>query len=228
MRNHFDLLLRKGRWVIVLRPTADELLNTITHALGLLLSIAGSAVLLGYVLSQGDVWRCAGCGVYAAALVGLYASSTLSHSASQPNLKRRFRMLDQAFIYLLIVGTFTPFALTYLRSGWWMVFLALMWTIALFGFLSKILIAHRVEAVAVWIYLVLGWMPIIAAVPLMGLVPTMPLWWMLIGGICYTLGTLFLLNDHRVSHFHAVWHLFVIAGSAFHFFAILNSVARVS
>lgn len=211
----------------MLRPAADELLNTITHAVGLLLSILGSAVMIRYVLSQGDVWRCAGCGIYVAALMGVYASSTLSHSASHPNLKRRFRMLDQAFIYLLIVGTYTPFALAYLRSGWWLLFLALLWAIALFGFLSKILIAHRVEAVAVWIYLALGWLPIIAAVPLLGLVPVIPLWWMLFGGLCYSVGTIFLLNDHRIPQFHAVWHVFVIAGSMFHFFAILHSVARV-
>jgi hemolysin III len=209
----------------VFRPTAEELLNTITHAIGLFLSIAGSIFLLGYVLPSGDLWRCTGCGVYSLALVGVYFSSTLSHSASQPNLKRLFRMLDQGFIYLLIVGTFTPFALVFLRSPLWLFFLGLMWTIALFGFLSKTLIAHRVESVAVWIYLILGWMPIIAAVPLVGLVPAVPLWWMLIGGLCYSVGTVFLMNDHRVPQFHAVWHLCVIAGSAFHFFAILNAVA---
>jgi hemolysin III len=212
----------------VLRPTADELLNTITHAIGFLLSIVGATVMLRYVLPQGDLWRSAGCGIYVATLVGLYASSTLSHSASQPHLKRRFRMLDQAFIYLLIVGTYTPFALTFLRSGWWLVFLLFLWTVALFGFLSKILIAHRVEAVAVWIYLLLGWAPIIAAVPLIGMVPVIPLWWMLFGGICYSVGTLFLLNDHRFPQCHAVWHVFVIAGSTFHFFAILHSVAMRS
>jgi len=210
----------------VFRPTVDERLNTLTHGIGLLLSIVGSAVLLQCVLAHGDPWRCTGCGVYAAALVGLYASSTLSHSASHPVQKRRFRMLDQAFIYLLIVGTFTPFALAYLRTGWWLAFLGLYWTIGLFGFFSKLVIAHRVESVAVWIYLLMGWMPIVAAVPLLGLVPAIPLWWMLFGGICYSVGTFFLMNDQRIPHFHAVWHVFVIAGSTFHFFAILYYVAQ--
>ena len=209
------------------RPTADELLNTLTHAAGLLLSIIGAAVMLHCVLDHGDVWRCVGCGIYLASLVGLYACSTLSHSASQPGQKRKFRMLDQAFIYLLIVGTYTPFALAYLRSGWWLAFLAVYWAIGLFGFFSKMLIAHRVESVAIWIYLLLGWMPVIAAFPLVGLVPAIPLWWMLFGGICYSVGTFFLMNDHRTPHFHAIWHIFVIAGSAFHFFAILYSVARI-
>jgi hemolysin III len=210
----------------VFRPTAEERLNTITHGFGFLLSVVGAAVMLHYVITHGDLWRCTGCGVYAATLVGLYASSTLSHSASHPDHKRRFRMLDQAFIYLLIVGTFTPFALVYLRTGWWLAFLTLYWAIGLFGFFSKLILGHRVDCVAVWIYLFLGWMPIVAAVPLIGMVPAVPLWWMLFGGICYSAGTLFLMNDHRMKHFHAVWHVFVIAGSAFHFFAILHYVAR--
>lgn len=210
------------------RPTAEELLNTITHAVGLLLSIAGAAVLLNCVLVEGDAWRCTGCAVYAAALVGVYAASTFSHSASHPKLKRFFRILDQAFIYVLIVATYTPFALTHLRSPWWLLFLAVMWSIALFGFLSKVLIAHRVESVTIWLYLLLGWMPIVAAFPLLAVVPVWPLWWMLMGGICYSLGTIFLMNDHRVPQFHAIWHLFVIAGSAFHFFAILYGVAMVA
>lgn len=135
-------------------------------------------------------------------------------------------MLDQAFIYLLIVGTYTPFALTYLRTTAWLSYLGLMWAIAIAGFLSKIILSHRVDRVAVWIYVALGWMPVIAAIPLTGLVPAAALWSMLAGGLCYTLGTLFLLFDSRVVHFHAVWHLFVIAGSMFHFFPILRCVAQ--
>lgn len=207
------------------RPTVGERLNTITHALGLLLSVVGSAVLLSCAMFHGDGWRSMGCGVYAAALVGVYASSTLSHSASHPRWKRLFRMLDQAFIYLLIVGTYTPFALTYLRSGGWMLFLGLMWTVAAFGFLSKVLMAYRVETAGVWTYLFLGWMPVVSAARLSVAVPAIAMWWLLFGGICYSLGTIFLMNDQRIPHFHAVWHLFVILGSVFHFFAILQGVA---
>jgi hemolysin III len=150
----------------VFRPTADELWNTITHACGLVLSLIGAAVMLQWVLASGDRWRCMGCGVYLVSLVGLYASSTLSHSASIPDYKHRFRMLDQAFIYLLIVGTYTPLALVYLRTGWWLVFLGVYWSVALAGAFSKLVVAHRVDAVAIWIYVVLGWMPIVAAAPL--------------------------------------------------------------
>lgn len=210
----------------LLWPLDGERLNTATHALGVLLSLAGAAIMMTEVRATDDGWRSAGCGIYLFALIGVYANSTLSHSASTPRLKRTFRQLDQAFIYLLIVGTYTPFALTYLRSGWWLAFLAFLWLVAIFGFLSKVLMAHRVEQVAVWIYLALGWLPIISALPLLERVPATGLWWMLIGGLCYTAGTVFLTNDHRVAHFHAAWHLFVIAGSACHFHAILQTVAR--
>jgi hemolysin III len=136
-----------------------------------------------------------------------------------------FRILDQAIIFLLIVGTYTPFALAFLRTGWWLGLLIAMWAVALIGFVSKVLYAHRVDSVSVAIYLALGWTPIIAGWPLTGLVPARALWWMLIGGLCYTLGAVFLLLDRRVEHFHAVWHLLVIAGSGWHFLAIYQYVA---
>jgi hemolysin III len=209
----------------VFRPAVGERLNTVTHACGLLLSLVGSAMLMAQVVTLDDMWRSVSCGVYAFALVGVYANSTLSHSATIPRVKRMFRRLDQAFIYLLIVGSYSPFALTYLRSGWWLAFLALLWVIALLGFLSKVLMAHRVEAVAVWIYVALGWLPILSTPPLLDRVPAAGLWWLLIGGLCYTGGTLFLVNDERINHFHGMWHVCVIAGSICHFYAIWRVVA---
>jgi hemolysin III len=206
----------------------EEVANTITHGLGFLLSILGAIALMIWVLRQGDGWRVLGCTIYASSLVAVYAMSTLSHICLAPKLKRFFQTLDQGFIYLLIVGTYTPFSMAFLRTGPWWLFLAIMWTIAMFGFLSKILLAHRIDAVSVWIYVLLGWMPIAAASSLVGLVPDAGLWWILIGGLCYTVGTVFLIFDHRVSHFHALWHLFVIAGSACHFFVILLCVAPLT
>jgi hemolysin III len=148
--------------------------------------------------------------------------STLSHAAMTPRWKSRFRALDQGFIYLLIVATYTPFSLAYLRgNAWGWVLLAAMWTVALFGFVSKVFFAHRVEAVSIASYVLLGWMPMLAAPTLLHLVPMGAFWWMLLGGVCYTVGTIFLMNDDRVRHLHAVWHLCVIAGSACHFAGIL-------
>jgi hemolysin III len=203
----------------------EEVANTITHGLGFLLSVLGAIAMAIWVLREGDVWRVLGCMIYAPSLVTVYAMSTLSHSCSAPNLKRFFQMLDQGFIYLLIAATYTPFSLAFLRTSPWWLFLAVMWTIAMFGFLSKILLAHRVDAVSIWIYVVLGWMPVVAASSLVGLVREAGLWWMLIGGLCYTVGTVFLILDNHVRHFHALWHLFVIAGSVCHFFVILLFVA---
>lgn len=206
---------------------AEEAANTITHGLGFFLSVLGAIAMAIRVLHEGDDWRVLGCMVYASSLVGVYALSTLSHCCSATNLKHFFRILDQAFIYLLIAATYTPFSLAFLRTGPWWLFLAIMWTIAIFGFLSKILLAHRINSVSIWIYVVLGWMPIVAGSSLVNLVPAAGLWWMLIGGLCYTVGTVFLVFDNHVRHFHAVWHLFVVAGSACHFFVILLFVAPI-
>ncbi len=203
----------------------EEVANTITHGLGFLLSALGAIAMAIWVLREGDAWRLLGCTIYAASLMTVYAMSTLSHSCSAPNPKRLFQILDQGFIYVLIVASYTPFSLVFLRTGPWWLFLAVMWTIAIIGFLSKILLAHRVDAVSIWIYVVLGWMPVVAVSSLAGQVPKAGLWWILIGGLCYTVGTVFLFFDNHVRHFHAVWHLFVIAGSVSHFFVILFFVA---
>ena len=121
-----------------------------------------------------------------------------------------------------------PFSLVYLRTGWWFLFFGVMWTVALCGFVSKTLFSHRVDAVAIWIYVLLGWMPIATVPSLLEVVPAAALWWMLIGGLCYTGGTLFLVYDTRYPLFHAVWHVFVIAGSTCHFMTILVFVADSS
>ena len=207
------------------RFDADELVNAATHGLGLALSLCGAIVMVASVLTQGDAWRVAGCGVYLASLVAVYAMSTLSHAFTAPQLRSLFRRLDQGFIYLLIVATYTPFSLAYLRTWPWWTLLGVMWAIALWGFASKVLFAHRVEAVRIWPCIVLGWLPIIAAPSLMHMIPVAVLWWMLAGGLFYSLGTLFLIYDNKARFFHAIWHLFVIGGSACHFLAILIFIA---
>lgn len=207
------------------RPERGEVFNTITHGLGFFLSLFAAWTLIVCAMAKGEPWRIASCGVYAATLVAVYGFSTLSHSVSTPKWKRRFRILDQACIYLLIVGTYTPFGVRFLCTGYWAYFLVLLWGIALVGFCSKLLFAHRIDGVAIWIYVGLGWLHTIAAFPLASLVPAQALWWMLYGGICYTVGTIFLVNDHRAPYFHGIWHLCVIAGSAWHFFAIVRYVA---
>lgn len=204
---------------------SEEVANSATHGLGLILSVFGAVVMASRVFHDGDAWRVLGCTIYSLSLVTVYAMSTLSHVCATPNRKHFFRMLDQGCIYLLIAATYTPFSLAFLRTSYWWLFLAVMWTVAILGFLSKILLAHRIDAVSVWIYVILGWIPVMAGSSLIGLVPDAGLWWMLVGGLCYTLGIVFLVFDKRVRHFHALWHLFVIAGSTCHYFVILLFVA---
>jgi hemolysin III len=207
------------------RSLAEEIVNSVTHGIGLVLSLAGSFCLLGQKSCQADGWRLAGCGVFSLALVAVYAASTLSHAVARPDWRRTFRILDQACIYLLIVGTYTPFALEYLRFGWWWSFLCLMWIAALAGFVSKLLFLHRIDAVTIWSYVLLGWLPIIPAGIYVNIVPWGALTWIFVGGLCYTAGTVFLVSDHRPFHFHAIWHLFVLAGSLCHFCGVFLFVA---
>ena len=207
------------------RSLAEEIANSLTHGFGLALSLAGSLVLLGRLQAQPDAWRLVGCGVFMAALVAVYAASTLSHAVTRTAWRRTCRILDQACIYLLIAATYTPFALEYLRFGWWWLFLILMWTAALIGFLSKLWFLHRIDKATIWSYLLLGWLPIIHTWAYLSLVPLGALTWILAGGLCYTAGTVFLVLDHRRIYFHAIWHLFVIAGSACHYTGILLFVA---
>lgn len=206
---------------------AEERANAITHGLGLLLSLVGAFVMAIHVVGEGDVWREIGCSVYVVSLIAVYAMSTLSHSAKTHEWRSFYRALDQGCIYFLIAATYTPFSLVYLRTTPWWLLLGVIWAVALWGFLSKVVFAHRVEAVSIWPCIALGWMPVVSVPALAGIVPTAAFWWMLVGGLCYTLGTIFLRYDDKVRHFHAVWHLFVIAGSTCHFLAILSFVARV-
>jgi len=210
------------------RSATDELVNALTHALGFVLAVVGGLVMVVNVMAHGDPWRIAGCGVFVASLVAVYAASTLSHSSTSVRWKAFFRRLDQGFIYLLIVGTYTPFGLAYWRTpaGW--LLLGALWTVAVLGFFSKIFLGHRVHSVSMWSYITLGWLPVLAVPSMVHSVPLVIGGWMLVGGLCYTAGTFFLVFDTRVRHFHAVWHLLVIAGSAFHFLGIFSAVASAA
>lgn len=221
------ILMDPRRAARALRLQGEDRVNAATHGLGLLLSLVGFQLLMSRAVRQADGLQIAGCAIYASALVAVYAASTLSHHFQQPRLRRLFRILDQAFIYLLITGTFTPLSLTYLRGGAWWVLFALMWAIALVGFFSKAIFAHRIDAVSTALHLVLGWLPVTAAKPMLSVVPGGLLWWMFYGGLCYTVGVFFLQRDEHVPYFHAVWHLLVIAGSICHFWGIYCYCAAV-
>ena len=197
----------------------EEKLNFLTHALGLLLSLVGATLLLRVARLYGDFWQVLGCAVYGFCLVAVYAASTLSHAFEHPGRRAFFRTLDQVCIFLLIAGTYTPFALVFLREGWWWLLLLAMWLMALVGIAAKIFY-RRADNVATAFYVLMGWLPLLAARPLFGRVPGAALL-LLAGGVVYTIGTYFLMRDLRVRYFHAVWHLLVIAASACHYAAVM-------
>jgi hemolysin III len=177
----------------------------------------GAIVFTWSWLDSRDLPSILSCSIYLASLITVYAMSTLSHSARSPKWKLLFRRLDQGTIFILIAATYTPFSVAYLPGGPWWLLLSVVWLLAIAGFVSKVCFAHGVEFVSVAPYVLLGWLPALAAPAIAQVMPPAIFWWMLIGGMCYTVGTLFLIYDGRVRHFHAIWHLCVIAGSACHF-----------
>lgn len=184
------------------------------------LSVAGLAVLVTLAALRGTVWHIVGCSVYGATLVVLYTASTFYHSLRSPRLKRFFRILDHASIYLLIAGTYTPFTLVNLRGGWgWMLF-GLVWGLAALGILFKIFFVDRFPIASTAVYLLMGWLAVIAIKPLLMLVPSGGLLWLLAGGLAYTAGIVFFAWG-KMPYNHAVWHVFVLAGSICHYFAVL-------
>ncbi len=202
-------------------PEPVELANRVTHGIGLALAIVGTGVLVDAMARYGDALQVAGVVIYGATLIAVYAASTLSHTFEQPRLRHFFRTVDQVCIFLLIAGTFTPFSLTYFRHGWWWALLISMWSMALVGVFFKIFYT-RLHNVALSAYVMLGWMPTVAIKPIMETAPGGALAWMLMGGISYMIGTVFLMRDERVPIFHAVWHVFVIGGSVCHYYAMYH------
>jgi hemolysin III len=198
----------------------DEHANLITHALGFLLSVAGTAVLMTLVVKTHRTINIVACGIYCFSLMGLYAASTLSHLFHDLAWRRFFRTLDQACIYLLIAGSFTPIAVVLLWDGWWPTLLTVMWALAIFGVLLVLRMRNLTPAARLT-YGILGWLPIISLKTLFDAAPFEISALIVAGGLFYSGGAVFLRFDLQIRYFHALWHLFVIAGSICHYVAIL-------
>ena len=200
--------------------TGEEIANSITHGIGAALGVAGMVVLVVLASLQRDVWRITAFSVYGASLVLLYLASTLYHALTPPAAKRVFRILDHSSIYLLIAGTYTPFMLVPLRGGWgWSLFGA-VWGLAAIGIVFKAVFIGRYGKLSVLVYVLMGWMVLVALKPLLSAVPRGALVWLVAGGLCYT-GVVAVYAMKSVRYCHAVWHLFVLGGSLCHYFAIL-------
>jgi len=202
----------------------EEFANVLTHGLGSLAALPGGIVLVTLAAIHGDGWQLAGAIVFAASLLMLYAVSTVYHAARRPHLKRRLQVVDHCAIYVLIAGTYTPFTLVGLRGPWGWGLFAAIWTLALAGVVFKLFFTGRFERLSTLIYLAMGWLVVVAIHPMLSMIDAWTLCWLFAGGVFYSLGTLFYLRE-SLPYSHAIWHLFVIAGSVCHYLAVFAQVA---
>ena len=198
----------------------EEIASSVSHGVALLASIAALPVLVVVGVARGDTWQVVGGSVFGATLIMLYAASTLYHALPHPRAKRVFRILDHSAIYLLIAGTYTPFALGALRGPWGWTLLAVVWGLAVLGIIAKSAVGFRFPRLSIAIYLLMGWLSLIAIRPLAAHLGAPGMAWLFAGGLSYTAGVAFFAWE-RLRYSHMVWHLFVAAGSVCHFFAVV-------
>ncbi|MFM2398054.1 MAG: hypothetical protein RL341_211 [Pseudomonadota bacterium] len=199
-----------------------ERFNSISHLAGAVLAAAGALTLVHIAAAHGDTLKLVGFSVFGLTMVLLYVASTLYHSA-QGAAKERFAKFDYCAIYLLIAGTYTPFALVTLRGPWGYALLGVIWTLALAG-IARIAFAGKHIKPSTALYVVMGWSGVVAAAPLLERLHQHGLFWLLFGGLLYSVGVLFYANDYRIRHGHGIWHLFVLGGSTSHYFTVLYFV----
>lgn len=200
-----------------------ERFNSISHLVGAGLALTGAIVLVTLAARLGDPWKIVSFSIYGAMLVALYAFSTIYHSV-RGRAKDILRKFDHCAIYLLIAGTYTPFALVSLRGtwGWWL--LGIVWSLALFGIVQELMLGKRTRVLSLILYLLMGWLALVAVVPLWHALTPSGFAWLLAGGALYTGGLAFYATDHKLRHGHGMWHLCVVSGSACHFYTILHYV----
>ncbi len=199
---------------------STELANSITHGIGFALSIAALVILVTFAALNGGARHVVACSVYGSTLIILYLASTLYHSIWAPKVKRIFKVIDHVAIYLLIAGTYTPFTLISLRGAWGWSMFGVIWGLALLGIVFKVLFIGRFKGLSLGIYLAMGWLVMISAKPLLASLPEGGFLWLLLGGLSYTVGVIFYVWKSLPFN-HAIWHLFVMTGSTFHFFSVM-------
>jgi len=198
----------------------EEIANSITHGLGLVLSVAALTILVVYASLEGDPWRITAFSIYGSSLTILYLVSTLYHSLTNSRIKAIFRRLDHAAIYILIAGTYTPIILISLRTTWVIYILPIVWTMAVIGVYIKVFYIHRYERLTLAYYIIMGWMALIAVKPLFNSIPIESFVWIIVGGVAYTTGVIFYAWN-RLPFNHTIWHGFVLVGSFSHFMGML-------
>lgn len=198
-----------------------EKFNSISHLVGVFLAVAGVSVMMTLAALTKDPWKITSCAIFGATTIFLYGFSTLYHSISGPS-KKFFQHLDYIAIYLMIAGTYTPFTLVTLRGeiGWWI--FGIVWGLAIIGITQEIFRKPSPKRkLSLFLYLVMGWLIASVSDTLFNILSTGGIWFLVLGGVAYTLGVLFFINDEKWKHAHGIWHLFVLAGSTLHYFCVL-------
>jgi len=205
--------------------STEEKINVITHLIGLLLSIAALVVLIVHASYNGSARHIVSFTIFGASLILLYSASTLYHYSQKPNIRHKLNILDHASIYVLIAGTYTPFTLVTLKGALGWTIFGITWGIALIGVFFKLFYTGRYDKISTIAYVAMGWIIIIAIKPLIENLPLNGLYWLLAGGIFYTVGAI-LYSIHKIKFNHAIFHLFVLLGSFSHFMAVYFYVLK--
>lgn len=202
------------------QSTEEEVANAITHGVALVLSVVGLFFLLPITVARGDLSTVIGAATFGAGMVLVYAASTIYHLVRDRELKSWWRVADQVCIYLMIAGSYTPFTVTVLRGAWGWSLLTAIWVIAVTAIVARVFFIDRDGHVSPWPYVLMGWLAVVAIAPIIQRLPAGGLALVFAGGISYMIGVYFYLKDH-VKYYHAIWHLFVMMGNIFHFWAVL-------
>ena len=200
---------------------AEEIANSISHGIGLIAALVGAPFLIMHAVRHGDTGFIVGTSVFSATMIFLYLASTLYHALPMGKAKGVFRVIEHSAIFLLIAGTYTPFTLGVLRGAWGWTLLGVVWGLAIVGVALKVFDKAYHPILSTGLYLLMGWIVVIAVDPLLARVPTAGFLWLLAGGLSYTAGVVFFATDSRLQYGHLIWHLFVIAGTACHYFAVI-------
>ncbi len=201
----------------------EEVVNSLIHGVGVFLSITALVFLVVFANIYGTIWHVVSFSVFGATLIFLYLSSTLFHGFQNTKLKKFFRLFDYIGIFLLIAGTYTPITLVYLHGPWGWSLLGIVWFLALIGIVLRLLFSEKIELILAVLYVLMGWIILVALKPMLAMVPTGVIIWLVIGGAFYMLGLLF-LSFKKIPYHHAIWHLFVLGGSTAHFLGMFLNI----
>ncbi len=203
----------------------EEIFNSVSHGAGALLAIAGCVVLIVFSAIYGGAWEVVSASIYGATLIILYTMSTLYHALTNPKAKRVFRILDHNTIFLLIAGTYTPYTLVSIRGALGWTIFGIIWGVAILGITLNSVNLEKFKKFSMICYVAMGWAIVLAIKPLVHAIPLISTVFLLIGGVCYSIGIPF-YKRKQTKYMHSIWHLFVIAGSVFHYFSVFFAIVH--